>query len=374
MGNAISARTAAVAAVGIAVVYWVRSRSPGSTALPPPEAPRTDGKRAGVEDENGEEAELLGDMALAIGLSKSEARQFGREVREVKLESDFQRACVYMKRPRPAAARAATSSEVKLKLYGLFKQATQGPCTTERPGLLEMRRRAMWGAWKANQGMSPAAAMRGYVDVVTQLDAEWRSAAGAPADSVAGDTSPGGGDVGSGVSMAPGQSTLASAEPTLRDDDKNILHFAAEGNVKRVEAMVASGVPVDFSIGSSGRVSAGEEGIVAGQTALHYASDSGHVDTVRRLLELKADVNRRDTEGQTPLHLAAICEEEDVARALVRAKADIVIKDNEGQTPLQIARESDNSELLEAMGVAIKSDSKSEFDAADAADDDVMEL
>ena len=32
----------------------------------------------------------------------------------------------------------------KLKLYGLYKQATEGPCTTSKPGFFDMKGRSKW--------------------------------------------------------------------------------------------------------------------------------------------------------------------------------------------------------------------------------------
>ena len=35
-------------------------------------------------------------------------------------------------------------NDAKLQLYGLFKQATVGPCTAPRPSLIDMTGRAKW--------------------------------------------------------------------------------------------------------------------------------------------------------------------------------------------------------------------------------------
>uniref|UniRef100_A0A3B4Y5F2 Enoyl-CoA delta isomerase 2 n=1 Tax=Seriola lalandi dorsalis TaxID=1841481 RepID=A0A3B4Y5F2_SERLL len=40
-------------------------------------------------------------------------------------------------------------NEVKLKIYALFKQATQGPCNTPKPGMLDFVNKAKWDAWKS---------------------------------------------------------------------------------------------------------------------------------------------------------------------------------------------------------------------------------
>ena len=48
----------------------------------------------------------------------------------------------------------AMSNEDKLEFYGLFKQGTVGDVNTERPGMLDMKGKAKWDAWKAKEGMS----------------------------------------------------------------------------------------------------------------------------------------------------------------------------------------------------------------------------
>ncbi|XP_051151709.1 acyl-CoA-binding protein-like [Andrographis paniculata] len=62
-----------------------------------------------------------------------------------------------------------TSNENMLILYGLYKQATVGNVTTSRPGMLNMKDRAKWDAWKANEGKSSEAAMADYITKVKQL-------------------------------------------------------------------------------------------------------------------------------------------------------------------------------------------------------------
>jgi acyl-CoA-binding protein len=60
-------------------------------------------------------------------------------------------------------------SNTKLKLYGLFKQATQGDVPGERPGGFDFVGQAKYDAWSAVKGTSKAAAMQEYVDLVKSL-------------------------------------------------------------------------------------------------------------------------------------------------------------------------------------------------------------
>ena len=63
------------------------------------------------------------------------------------------------------------SNDLKLKLYGLFKQATCGDVTGKKPGLLELEARAKHQAWASRRGMSPKDAMQAYLEVYATIKA-----------------------------------------------------------------------------------------------------------------------------------------------------------------------------------------------------------
>lgn len=60
-------------------------------------------------------------------------------------------------------------NRVKLQIYALFKQATQGPCTTSSPGMLDFVNRAKWDAWKALGSISQEEARQQYCDLIGSL-------------------------------------------------------------------------------------------------------------------------------------------------------------------------------------------------------------
>jgi acyl-CoA-binding protein len=70
------------------------------------------------------------------------------------------------------------SDDELLKLYGLYKQATQGDARGARPGMLDFRGRAKFDAWKAVEGLDADDAMSGYVNAVSQLVARYGIAGG----------------------------------------------------------------------------------------------------------------------------------------------------------------------------------------------------
>ena len=56
-----------------------------------------------------------------------------------------------------------------LKLYALFKQATKGDASGERPGGFDFVACAKFDAWSQIKGLSSQQAMQQYIDLVTSL-------------------------------------------------------------------------------------------------------------------------------------------------------------------------------------------------------------
>jgi acyl-CoA-binding protein len=56
-----------------------------------------------------------------------------------------------------------------LKIYALYKQATEGDVEGKRPGFTDMVGRAKFDAWAAIKGKSGDEAMQEYVDLIESL-------------------------------------------------------------------------------------------------------------------------------------------------------------------------------------------------------------
>lgn len=56
------------------------------------------------------------------------------------------------------------SNVMKLRFYGYFKQATEGPCKGQRPPFWDAVGRAKYDAWKNLGDMPKSAAMAKYVE------------------------------------------------------------------------------------------------------------------------------------------------------------------------------------------------------------------
>ena len=86
-----------------------------------------------------------------------------------------------------------------------------------------------------------------------------------------------------------------------------------------------------------------------GRSFLHFASDYGDVELVKRLLLAGAVLNAVDDNGQTALHVATECGCVDVVALLLRAGAKLDLVDLNGRTPLQLAEYNDHRGVVEAI-------------------------
>ena len=60
-------------------------------------------------------------------------------------------------------------NETLLRLYALYKQATEGDVNTPTPGFFDFVGTAKHEAWTRLKGTAPDTAMQQYVDLVQQL-------------------------------------------------------------------------------------------------------------------------------------------------------------------------------------------------------------
>lgn len=75
-------------------------------------------------------------------------------------DAAVERAKTFTKRP---------TNEELLRLYGLFKQATEGDATGDRPGGFDFKAIAKFDAWEELKGKTKEQAMTEYVTLVNDL-------------------------------------------------------------------------------------------------------------------------------------------------------------------------------------------------------------
>jgi len=80
------------------------------------------------------------------------------------LLTDFEAAVARSK----ALSRRPGNAEL-LRLYALYKQATESDATAKRPGATDFVGRAKWDAWSALAGTTREQAMQDYVALVDAL-------------------------------------------------------------------------------------------------------------------------------------------------------------------------------------------------------------
>lgn len=85
------------------------------------------------------------------------------------LQEEFERAAVrtkeFTKRP---------SNQELLDLYALYKQATEGDVSGERPGGFDFKAIAKFDAWEELKGKSKEQAMQEYINLVNTLQQQYQ--------------------------------------------------------------------------------------------------------------------------------------------------------------------------------------------------------
>lgn len=84
----------------------------------------------------------------------------------------------------------------------------------------------------------------------------------------------------------------------------------------------------------------------SGMTALTQCVLDGNFKSVQVLVQLGADVNKRDRQGWTAMHHAASEGYMDIVRFLLKCNADVRIQNRKGQTPLDLAETDELRKLL----------------------------
>jgi acyl-CoA-binding protein len=90
---------------------------------------------------------------------------------KAKLEDEF-KAAVEAVRNAPSEGSFKPGNDYKLKMYALYRQASDGDVQGKRPGLLDLIGRMKWDAWSGLKGMSRETAMRQYIDEVRKVETE----------------------------------------------------------------------------------------------------------------------------------------------------------------------------------------------------------
>lgn len=88
------------------------------------------------------------------------------------LRTQFNQAVAKV-RNAPADGDFKPDMSYKLKMYSLFRQATDGDVSGKRPGMLDPVGRFKYDAWAKLKGISPDEAMRQYIAEVERVEQQY---------------------------------------------------------------------------------------------------------------------------------------------------------------------------------------------------------
>jgi ankyrin repeat protein len=88
---------------------------------------------------------------------------------------------------------------------------------------------------------------------------------------------------------------------------------------------------------------------LAAYTGLHAAAAQGHLESLRKLIGERANLNARDGNGRTPLHVAAFQGRGTAARVLIEAGADSALLDHQRYDAVTIVSVRDDVPTLKAL-------------------------
>lgn len=140
-----------------------------------------------------------------------------------------------------------------------------------------------------------------------------------------------------------------------------LFDAAGKGDCSKVESLLSSGgMDVNAKFTDVGFLKsllspqAAKEFLELGRTPLHSAAEgAGDINTMRALLDKKANVNLGDANGLAPLHIAAGKSEKSV-QFLLSWNADANLEAKDRSTPLHMAAKSSSSENEEVVKALVK--------------------
>ena len=330
---------------------------PGTSSPAPSTSPRLSKKDRQKLAVSRAQSELLGSGAFGEGDDEFAETNTRAEnsTEKVSLDAAFADAAVAVE----SIVKRMTSAD-KLRVYGLYKQATEGPCVSPKPRLLEgMTKHAKWTAWSELGDLDSNKAKREYVALVRSLTKSQTlpTRKALPDETVVfeEDAVRDSDDVGLGGPVfsrpeLPFDGPSGPGGPNAGFLDGLALACRA-GDVAGARALMISKKKIDFDARD-------EEG----RTALHWAADGGHAETCLVVLEgvraalgadaAKALVDAVDDEGQTALHYAAVVESAATCAVLIRWGADCDVLDADGETPAELGARELAASVEEAGGAS----------------------
>lgn len=213
-------------------------------------------------------------------------------------------------------------SDKLIKLYGYYKQATEGPCNVSKPSFFDFKGKTKWEAWKQLGNLSKNEAKSLYVETIKTIDPNFKER-----------------EEKNEKEHWVKVSTMVKEDGDSNGKETTLTDLIKEGNLKEVGESINTCEPEKLK-------SVVDELDELGLASIHWAADSGHTNIIELLLKSGADINRQDAEGQTALHYAASCGHVNCVKFLLEKAADKNILDSEGKDPYNVATDDDIKDLL----------------------------
>eukprot|EP00092_Neocalanus_flemingeri_P013663 GFUD01014736.1.p1 GENE.GFUD01014736.1~~GFUD01014736.1.p1 ORF type:complete len:255 (-),score=67.80 GFUD01014736.1:755-1519(-) len=229
---------------------------------------------------------------------------FGMKGTSAHLEMDFLAATKFVR-----GLAGTAKHEDLLYFYARYKQASVGKCNTTKPSFYQLTEKSKWSAWTDLGEMGRVEAQLQYIQRLTELEPNWQELeANEPTEGWVSVSSP-------------------LREPALSPGEETIWDYVKEG---RAEPLNQLPLPLTTMIDQDGL------------TLLHWASDRGHTDIARLLLNRDKDLlDMQDSDGQTALHYAASCGHKELVIMLLEFGADMGVLDSDGVSPCNADTDSE---------------------------------
>ncbi|XP_058064241.1 uncharacterized protein LOC131213978 [Anopheles bellator] len=206
-----------------------------------------------------------------------------------------------------------------LSFYGLYKQATVGPCTTNIPGILHPQARAKWYAWNKLHQLDKSSAKLEYVKLLDELQPDWDS--------------------------SRGSAWVSVSRPKRQEEDECIDEEEEHLLTTNIKDSWLEGVRHELRSGKyTNQLNKLDK---SGLGIIHWAADRGDASVLRCILQTPGiNVNLPDIAGQTALHYACSCDNYDCVKLLLMFNADRGLGDENGTTCIEVALCEKIRELL----------------------------
>jgi acyl-CoA-binding protein len=263
------------------------------------------------------------------------------------LIANFEKSCVLVQNKGEGL-----SDDIKLQLYGLFKQATVGECNASCPSFWDFRGKAKWNAWNELGKMTKEEAMKKYVTLILTLGFEIPS------------TTP----TSTELSLSQSSTSLPASSDTKMQQTEQYssssrsgfgpvfsrftfeIEEPSESDRGSPESLVRNGEIQNLKDLIEASPEALQQKYTEGMTLLHIAADSDQPTIIEYLLTKTTNINQLDDNSQTPLYVAALCDNETIVKLLLSNGADPHIPDGGGELPLHATSDSTIKQiLLQAM-------------------------